>query len=116
MGCLLWNNRVVIPLPGRAIVLNELHEGHPGTSRMKSLARTIVWWPLKPWSRVHCDFAGPFLGHMFLIVIDAHSKWIEAHKMSSITSTVTIRHLRGIFAQHVLPETIVTDNGTSFVS
>ena len=36
---------MVIPLPGRAIVLNELHEGHPGISRMKSLARTIVWWP-----------------------------------------------------------------------
>ena len=36
--------------------------------------------------------------------------------MSSITSTVTIRHLRNIFAQHGLQETIVTDNGTSFVS
>ena len=22
-----------------------LHEGHPGISRMKSLARGIVWWP-----------------------------------------------------------------------
>ena len=36
--------------------------------------------------------------------------------MSSITSTVTIRHLRDIFAQHGLPEMIFTDNGTSFVS
>ena len=81
------------------------------------LAPLHSWeWPLKPWSRVHCDFAGPFLGHMFLIVIDAHSKWIEAHQMSSITSTVTIQHLRDIFAQHGLSETIVTDNGTSFVS
>ena len=42
MGCLLWNNRVVIPLPGRATVLNELYEGHPGISRMKSLAQTIA--------------------------------------------------------------------------
>ena len=22
-----------------------LHEGHPGLSRMKSLARVVVWWP-----------------------------------------------------------------------
>ena len=36
--------------------------------------------------------------------------------MSSITSKVTIEHLKMIFAQHGLPETIVSDNGSSFVS
>ena len=36
--------------------------------------------------------------------------------MSSITSKATIEHLRTIFAQHGLPETIVSDNGRSFVS
>ena len=30
-------------------------------------------WPSTPWSRIHLDFAGPFLGHMFLIIIDAYS-------------------------------------------
>ena len=29
-GCVLWGNQVVVPLPGRAKVLNTLHEGHPG--------------------------------------------------------------------------------------
>ena len=34
-----------------------------------------VWeYPSRPWERVHVDFAGPFLGHMFLIVVDAYSK------------------------------------------
>ena len=32
-------------------------------------------WPAKPWQRIHIDFAGPFMGRTFLIVIDAHSKW-----------------------------------------
>ena len=38
-GCIVWGTRIVIPLPGREAVLQELHEGHPGITRMKSLAR-----------------------------------------------------------------------------
>lgn len=34
-------------------------------------------WLAKPWKRVHLDFAGPFQGSMFLVAIDAHSKWPE---------------------------------------
>ena len=33
--CLLWGNRVVIPLQGRKLVLEELHAGHPGIQHMK---------------------------------------------------------------------------------
>ena len=32
-------------------------------------------WPSKPWQRVHLDFAGPFQGSMFLVGVDAYSKW-----------------------------------------
>lgn len=34
-------------------------------------------WPTRVWQHIHIDFTGPFLGHMFLLVIDAHSKWFE---------------------------------------
>ena len=44
-GSTLWGSRVVVPPPGRERILDELHEGHPGISRMKSLARSFVWWP-----------------------------------------------------------------------
>ena len=101
-----------------------LHEGHPGISRMKSRARSVVWWPqmdhdlaqkvktcnhcqlnqhsppkaplrpwewpTKPWSRIHVDYAGPLQGKMFLVVIDAHSKWMEVAITSSATSANTI--------------------------
>ena len=30
-------------------------------------------WPGRPWSRVHVDYAGPFMGKMFLLISDAHS-------------------------------------------
>ena len=44
-GCVLWGSRVVVPPSCRQAVLMELHEGHPGITRMKSLARMYVWWP-----------------------------------------------------------------------
>ena len=44
-GCILWGSRVVVPQRGRRAVLEELHAGHPGIYRMKSLARMYVWWP-----------------------------------------------------------------------
>ncbi len=72
-------------------------------------------WPDPLWSRLHIDFAGPVKGSMLLIVVDSHSKWLEVHTMSSITSQ-TIEKLRSIFARHGLPKTIVSDNGPSFVS
>ncbi|XP_065190696.1 uncharacterized protein K02A2.6-like [Sycon ciliatum] len=44
-GCLLLGSRVVIPPQGREKLLEELHFSHPGITRMKSLARSYVWWP-----------------------------------------------------------------------
>ena len=32
-------------------------------------------FPKNAWEQLHADFAGPFLGKMFLIVIDVYSKW-----------------------------------------
>ena len=73
-------------------------------------------WPAKPWQRIHIDFAGPFLGKTFLIVIDAHSKWPEVVGMTTTTAQRTITELRKIFAAYGLPEQLVSDNGPQFVS
>ena len=73
-------------------------------------------WPSQPWSRIHLDYAGPFLGHMFLIIIDAHSKWMDVHLMQSISAAKTIEKLRIVFANHGLPRKVVTDNGPSYTS
>ena len=61
-------------------------------------------WPTTPWKRIYIDFASPFLGKMFLIVVDAHSKWPEVILMSTTTSTKTIETLQAIFARYGLPE------------
>lgn len=71
-------------------------------------------WSDKPWSRLHIDFAGPFMGHMFLVAVDSHSKWTEVRLMTNITVEKTTCCLRELFATHGLPDTIVSDNGPSF--
>lgn len=73
-------------------------------------------WPKQPWHRIHLDFVGPFMGSMFLVTVDAHSKWLDVQLMSSITAPRTIEKLRQTFAIHGLPKTLVTDNGPTFTS
>lgn len=73
-------------------------------------------WPDRPWSRLHIDYAGPFMGKMFLIVVDAHSKWMEVFPVHHATSHHTIEKLRQAFAAHGLPDKVVSDNGTPFTS
>lgn len=53
---------------------------------------------------------------MFLLIIDAHSKWVEIFPMNSTTTTNTIEKRRILFSQLGLPKVIVSDNGPQFVS
>ncbi|XP_045462448.1 uncharacterized protein K02A2.6-like isoform X1 [Harmonia axyridis] len=69
-------------------------------------------WPEKPWQRIHLDFAGPLRNTMYLIIVDAHSKWLEVLTMKSTTSEMT----RETFARFGLPEVVVSDQGTQFKS
>ena len=69
-----------------------------------------------PGPGVHVDYAGPLDGLMFLIVVDAYSKWMEVIPVKNSTSQATIDKLRSIFVTHGLPEMLVSDNGTAFTS
>ena len=149
-GALFMGTRAVIPPALRSRVLKMLHEGHPGVTRMKMLARRYVYWQgidrdiedrvkfcsscqlaakmpvrneLSPWptpdcawERIHIDFAGPMEGMMFLIVVDAFSKWPEVVQMRTSTTTATIKELGRIFAQQGYPKVLVSDNGTQFTA
>ena len=72
--------------------------------------------PEKPWTRVHIDYAGPLEGKMFLLITDAHSRWLEIHPTNTSTSSATIELLRKSFASLGLPEVLVSDNGIAFKS
>ena len=50
------------------------------------------------WQRVHINFAGPFMHQMFLLLVDAHSKWGEVIDMlKSTMATSTVAALRQFF-------------------
>ena len=44
-GCLLWGIHVLVPTKLRGKLLDELHQGHPGISKMKAVSRSYFWWP-----------------------------------------------------------------------
>ncbi|XP_059351622.1 uncharacterized protein K02A2.6-like [Daphnia carinata] len=149
-NCLFFGHRIVIPQVLQHRVLTMLHEGHPGSTRMKVLARSYVYWhnidqdivdlvgrctrcqesaknsvknelsswpkTTSPWQRIHIDFAGPLKGKMFLVVVDAFSKWPEIIEMTSATTEATILQLRKIFAQFGYPNPLISDNGTQFTA
>ena len=73
-------------------------------------------WPDKPWVRVHADYAGPVLGTYFLVLTDAHSKWMEVLPTKDTSSFATINLIRNVFSRFGLPLTFVSDNGPNFVS
>ena len=69
-----------------------------------AVAPLYSWeWPSEPWSRLHLNYSGPFLGHMFLVLVDAHLKWLDAHIMQSISSAKTIEKLSSVIATHGVP-------------
>ena len=72
-------------------------------------------WPERPWDRVHIDYFGPYEGRNCLILIDAHSKWIEVMPVTRTTAAVTIEHLRQLFATFGIPRYLVSDNAACFV-
>lgn len=79
--------------------------------------QTHIWEPAQHvFDRVHIDFAGPFMGKYFFVLVDAYSKWPEIHIMDQITATKTIKILRTIFATFGIPRVLVSDNGTQFTS
>ena len=50
-------------------------------------------WPVPdhhPWQLIHIDFTGPFLDDMWLVVIDAYSKWPSFLKVNKYQTSETI--------------------------
>lgn len=51
-----------------------------------------------------------------MVIVDAHSKWLEVVPMKTNTTEKTLDVLRRMFARYGLPEQLVTDNGPQFTS
>jgi len=62
------------------------------------------------------DHAGPFQGHIFLLVVDAYSHWLEVVSVPSTSTKNVTQKLRILFATHGLPDLLVSDYASAFTS
>lgn len=69
-----------------------------------------------PFDRVHVDYAGPFQGKMFFLLVDSFTKWLEVIVVSNSTTESTIKSCRGIFSTFGIPSILVSDHGAQFMS
>jgi hypothetical protein len=69
-----------------------------------------------PWDRIHIDYAGPFEGSMWLVVVDSFTKWVEIVLLATASSKTTIIALRVMFGRYGVPRQLVSDNGAQFTS
>lgn len=76
----------------------------------------------RPLEKVFIDYVGPFprskLGNKFLLVcVDAFSKFVWLFPLRNATAQLTVNALRTQLFQHIgIPATLVSDNGTQFLS
>lgn len=81
---------------------SEKHHNAPPTAPLHP------WeWPESPGSRIHV-YAGPFLGEMFLVIVDAHSICLDIYPTKTATKYATIEKLRQGFSVFGL----ISDNET----
>lgn len=75
-------------------------------------------WPRPPaaWHRIHIDYMS--IGQaVYLIVVDAYSKWLECVHMDRGTSTnALIQKLKDMFSRFGVPYVIVSDNDVKISS
>ncbi|XP_037924372.1 uncharacterized protein K02A2.6-like [Hermetia illucens] len=86
--------------------------------RPKQSELPIYFWSLPEhcWQRLHVDFAGPFEGKMWIVLLDALSKWVEADVLYAATTRTLCEFLEEKFITFGYPEIIVSDNGSQFTS
>ncbi|KAL7078708.1 hypothetical protein ACQ4LE_002702 [Meloidogyne hapla] len=65
-------------------------------------------WPIpnKSWERIHIDFAGPCKdGKLYMIIIDAYSKWPEVFSNTTTSAKDSIKNLEWTFSHYGFPKT-----------
>ena len=76
----------------------------------------------RPWQIISADFIGPLPrsrrgNQHILVIVDYFSKWVLIHPMKSVSSSSLCSVLRDQwFLRNSVPEILITDNGSSFLS
>jgi hypothetical protein len=76
-------------------------------------------WPFAQWGldmvgKLHKSWPG---GHVYMLVaVDKFTKWIEATPVTTQESTAAINFIKSIVFHFGVPHSIITNNGTNFIS
>uniref|UniRef100_A0A3Q3IR53 Integrase catalytic domain-containing protein n=1 Tax=Monopterus albus TaxID=43700 RepID=A0A3Q3IR53_MONAL len=69
--------------------------------------------PARPWQKLGTDLF-VLKGKTYLVVVDYFSRYVEVAQLCNTKSTDIIVQLKSIFAQHGIPEELMSDNGPQF--
>ncbi|XP_059209654.1 uncharacterized protein K02A2.6 [Centropristis striata] len=98
-------------------IVRSCHACQINSPTSQEVPTTRTELPARPWQMLAVDLCGPFpSGHHLLVLTDYYSRWVSVDILQNPTSMNIINRMRHLFATHGLPECIVTDNGTPFVS
>ena len=112
--------------PGIAKDVTELCASCPTCQKAKPAIITkapLHLLPIQkePFARMAMDVLGPLpptkAGNKYiLVVMDYHTKWPEAFALRNVTSETVVNFLIEITARTGIPEELLTDNGSNFIS
>ena len=98
-------------------VLRYVSKCKEGQENRPSLGKTVSTWPeAEVWERLHMDWGYVKDQGNILVIVDAASGWIEVFPAGNRTSQTVKVYFSQIFARFGIPRTLVSDNGTEFVS
>ena len=71
--------------------------------------------PTHPWQLVASD-CFEINGRHYVVLVDIYSDFIELSQLPDLSSNALIKAIKPVFATHGAPATLITDNGTNFIS
>ncbi len=80
--------------------------------RSQPLTRSAL--PELPWQKVTTDLF-EWKQEVFLLLVDYYSRYVDIACLNRLTPTDVIIRTKSISARHGIPETVISDNGPSFI-
>ena len=71
--------------------------------------------PTHPWQLVASD-CFEINGRHYVVLVDIYPDFIELSQLPDLSSNALIKAIKPVFATHGAPATLITDNGTNFIS
>ena len=109
---LVWWPRISKDTQERVAACRHYLKKQPSQPREPLLPSAL---PERPFQRIDVDIC-EFKGRQYLVSVDYYSRYIDIAYMSQMTSSAVVFKMKNNFAQHGIPETVISDNGTQFTS